>query len=274
MNEPWWSYNPIAERYARVAEELYFSAPARDLLSLLHLEPGCRFLDVGTGTGVVAGLAAGQGQVGPTPLVVGVDRAVGMLARCRTRRGVTVVAGELPALPLLPARFDAVAAAFVLTHVPDDAGALRAMIDVLRPGGRLAISAWARSPSGTPPGEAWQAVVREFVDEADLRAALGTVLPWEAAFADPVHVERVLSGAGLTDIVVRQVWYPIETTTRAYVESRLLSLSSRFMEAALPPDDWSRFTAEVTRRLDEAFGARLEFEVGVNLGAGTRTSAC
>jgi protein-L-isoaspartate O-methyltransferase len=51
VKDGWWSYNPIAESYARAAEGLYFANPASDLLSSQHLAPGSRVLDVGTGTG-------------------------------------------------------------------------------------------------------------------------------------------------------------------------------------------------------------------------------
>lgn len=267
VKDDWSSYDPIAETYARVAEGPYFATPARHLLSLLHLAPGSRMLDVGTGTGAVAALAAEA--VGPAGLVVGLDPAVEMLRRCGDRHGVKVVAGELPWLPHPDASFDAVTAAFVVTHVPDYVRALRAMVAVLRPGGRLAIAVWARSPSSTPPGEAWQAAVRDFVNEEDLRAALRQALPWEQAFSDPVFLEAALSAAGVTEIVLRDVRYAVEITTKSFIESRLLSLSSRFMQVSLGARDWARFTDEVSRRLVEAFGAHLQFDVSVNIGVGT-----
>lgn len=271
MKEDWWSYNPIAETYARVAEGLYFATPASDLLSLLHPVPGSRLLDVGTGTGAVAALAADA--VGPAGLVVGLDPAIEMLHRCRNRRGVKVVVGELPALPHPDASFDAITAAFVLTHVSDYASALRAMVNVLRPGGRLAIATWSRSPSSTPPGETWQAAVKEFVREEDLRAALRTALPWEERFSDPVFLETALSAAGLTQIVVREVRYAIGMATKSFIESRLLSLSSRFMEVYLDPKEWGRFMEEVSHRLVDAFDAHIQFEVTVNIGVGTSERA-
>lgn len=268
MNENWWSYNPIAGAYARVAEELYFARPARDLLSLLHLARGSRVLDAGTGTGVVAALAADI--VGPTGLVVGIDPAIEMLRRCRDRSRVSGVVAALPQLPHVDASFDAVAAAFVLTHVPDYGGALRAMVSALRPGGRLAIAAWSRSPSNTPPGEIWQAVARKFVREEELRAATRTALPWEEAFSDPCFLETALAGAGATQVVVSQVTYAIGMATTSFVESRLLSLSSRFMEASLGPRQWARFTEEVQGRLADVFGAHIQVDVAVNIGVGTK----
>ena len=268
MKEDWQSYNPIAETYAGVAEGLYFARPASDLLSLLHLAPGSRLLDVGTGTGVVATLAADL--VGPAGLVVGIDPAIEMLRHRAEHSRVKVVVGELPRLPYPDMSFDAVAAAFVLTHVPDYAGALRALLNVLRPEGRLAIAAWSRSPSSTPPGEVWQAVVKDFVSEEALRAALRTALPWEEAFSNPVFLEAALVAMGVTQVLVHEARYAIGMTTKSFIDSRLLSLSCRFMEVSLGPRPWARFTEEVSRRLADAFGGHIQIEVAVNIGVGTR----
>ncbi len=268
MKDDWSSYNLIAETYARVAEGLYFAKPANDLLSLLRLVHGSRVLDVGTGTGVVAALAADI--VGPEGRVVGVDPAIEMLYRHRERSRVKAVVGALPRLPHPDASFDAVAGAFVVTHVPDHASALGAMVNVLRPGGRLGIATWARSPSSTPPGEMWQAVVKEFISEDELRAALRKALPWEERFSDPVFLETALAASGVIQIVAHQVTYAIGMATHSFIASRLLSLSSRFMEVSLDPGQWARFTEEVSHRLMNRFSADLQFEVTVNIGVGTR----
>ena len=271
MRDAWRSYDPIAETYARIAEGYYFAKPARALLSLLDPAPGSRVLDVGTGTGVVAALAVHL--VGPGGLVVGLDPAVGMLRALRKRCSAEAVVGVLPLLPHPEASFDAIAAAFVLTHVSDYGGALDAMVKALRPGGRLAISAWGTSPSSTPPGEAWQVVVREFISHETLQAALGEALPWEERFSDPMFLEAALRVAGLTDTRVDQLKYPVAMATDAFVESRLISLPSRFMESVLPAREWRRFTEEASHRLAEAFGSQLCFEVRVNLGVGTKCAA-
>jgi ubiquinone/menaquinone biosynthesis C-methylase UbiE len=264
----WRSYNPIAETYANVSEGLYFARPASDLVALLRLAPGSRVLDVGTGTGVVATLAADA--VGPTGLVVGLDPAIDMLRRRPARGRVKLVAGELPQLPHPDASFDAVAAAFVLTHVPDYAAALRAMLNVLRAEGRLAIASWRRSASSTPPGEICQATANEFVAEDAVRDALRAALPWEEAFSSLAFHESALGSLGLTQVVVREVTYAIEMPTSVFIESRLLSLAARFMRVSLGPRQWARFRDEVSRRLTEVFGTRLQLEVSVNFGVGTR----
>ena len=270
MNGDWQSYDAIAETYARVAEGPYFATPGQALLSLLHLTPGSRLLDVGTGTGIVAALAADI--VGPGGLVVGLDPAIGPLHYLKRRCRATVLAGALPYLPLQDSSFDAVAAAFVLSHVADHASALKEMVATLRPAGRLAVSAWARSESGTPPGTTWQTVVREFMNEEDIQVALGRAAPCEKAFSDPILLRAALADAGLRQIEVRQLTYSIELATQSFVEVRMISLAGRYMKSVLAAPHWKRFIEEVSRRLATSFGSHVCFEVQVNLAAGARPS--
>jgi SAM-dependent methyltransferase len=111
------------------------------VLDAAGVEPGYRVLDVACGTGVLAREAAVR--VGPTGHVAGVDQGRGMLA----------VAGELapnvgwreaPAesLPYPDQSFDAVVSQFGLMFFSDRLQALREMIRVLKPGGRLAVAVW------------------------------------------------------------------------------------------------------------------------------------
>lgn len=266
VKRDWRSYDPVAESYARVAEGQYFARPARDLVSALDLAPGSRVLDVGTGTGAVAALAAEM--IGPAGLVVGLDPAIGMLRGLKKRCGAQAVVGELPSLPHPDASFDAVAAAFVLTHVTDYAGALNAMVKTLRPNGRLAVSSWAQGESSTPPGETWKAVVREFVRDEDLRAALKKALPWDEKFSDPASLKTALVAAGLVRILVHEFKYSIGMTTQSFAESRLIGLSARFVKSVLPASEWVRLTEEGSRRLAATFGSRVRFGVSVNIAVG------
>jgi arsenite methyltransferase len=113
-------------------------------LDFLDLAPGETVLDLGSGPGLDAFLAADR--VGPTGRVIGIDMTPAMLARSRrnaSEGGYTNVdfrEGRLESLPLGDAAVDAVTSNCVINLVPDKAAVFRQVARVLKPGGRLVIS--------------------------------------------------------------------------------------------------------------------------------------
>jgi SAM-dependent methyltransferase len=111
-------------------------------------QPGERILDIGTGTGWTARLAAWRGAS-----VTGVDIAPGMIeaaealsASLEPRPVFQQAAAE--ALPFRDKDFDGVISTFGVIFSNDPAGAVAEMARVLRPGGRLALATWADEPDG------------------------------------------------------------------------------------------------------------------------------
>jgi SAM-dependent methyltransferase len=110
----------------------------------LALRPGETVLDLGSGPGLDALLAARQ--VGPTGHVIGVDMTPEMLERARAtaaRAGASQVEfrhGRLESLPVEDASVDAVTSNCVINLVPDKAAVFREVARVLRPGGRAVIA--------------------------------------------------------------------------------------------------------------------------------------
>lgn len=100
---------------------------------------GDRVLDVACGTGALA-LAAAE-IAGPSGSVVGLDANPEMLAVAR-RKPVQVewLDGAAETLPLPDNSFDAVVSQFGFMFFDDKPQALREMMRVLKPGGRLAVA--------------------------------------------------------------------------------------------------------------------------------------
>jgi SAM-dependent methyltransferase len=105
------------------------------VLRLLGDVAGRRVLDAGCGNGYLSRMLADRGAD-----VVGVEPGRSLFDfalehEAAAPLGIRYVQADLCALPDLGAPFDAVVASMVLPAVPDWTGALRACLQVLRPGG-------------------------------------------------------------------------------------------------------------------------------------------
>jgi ubiquinone/menaquinone biosynthesis C-methylase UbiE len=157
--------------YDELFVPMLFAPWAKLLLDEVKLQSGEAVLDVATGPGTVARLAAIR--LGSRGRIVATDISVSMLDVARAK---PVVAGavpieyvESPAAPLAApsGTFDAVLCQQGLQFFPDRPGALREMHRVLKPSGRLAIAVWAE-------------LERNQIAAA-FHAALGSTMPAELA---------------------------------------------------------------------------------------------
>ncbi len=115
-------------------------------MELLDVAPHHRVLEVGVGTG----LSFAHYPEGSN--VVGVDFSAGMLRQARRRVSaskagsqVELMQSDAQHLPFPDASFDRILAAYVLTVVPDTALAVRELLRVLRPDGRVVLINHLRS---------------------------------------------------------------------------------------------------------------------------------
>jgi mycothiol synthase len=133
----------LADQLDDLASVPFVAAEKRRSLELLELGSGAAVLDVGCGTGPA--LLALAEIVGPEGRVVGFERSAALLDAAR-RRGraaagpVELVHGDASALPFGAGEFDASRAERSLQHIDRPDVALREMVRVTRPGGRVVVT--------------------------------------------------------------------------------------------------------------------------------------
>ena len=139
--EGWQVSGAAAEVYEKCFVPAIFGQWAPRLADTAGLAPGDRVLDVGCGTGVLARAAADR--VATEGQVTGLDINVGMLAVARRiRPQIDWREGDATKLPLPDESYDVVMSQYSLMYFPDRIAALKEMMRVLKPGGRLAIAVW------------------------------------------------------------------------------------------------------------------------------------
>jgi SAM-dependent methyltransferase len=138
-------WDRISEIYLREVDKR-FGEVIDGVLRRAALQPGQEVLDLGTGTGSLALIAASS--VLPGGNVTAVDISPDMLALAQQRAAsmglsnVTFREGRAEEIPAPSGQFDAVLASLSLMYVIDRAAAAREIARVLRPGGRLVAAVW------------------------------------------------------------------------------------------------------------------------------------
>jgi ubiquinone/menaquinone biosynthesis C-methylase UbiE len=141
------AWDLCAERYDSCTTRA-FAPFSEKLLALARLQSGQRVLDVATGGGVAALMAAGL--VGPGGRVVGVDLSEAMIALARQKADhgavTNVEFGPMDAehLQFPPDSFDVVLCALGLMLFPQPVNALLEMRRVLKTGGTAVLSVFGR----------------------------------------------------------------------------------------------------------------------------------
>jgi len=129
----------VAERYDSTwaSSTRQFIPP---LLDAAQVGPDMALLDVGCGPGYVSAAAAERGA-----RAIGLDFSSEMLAIARKKfPGIEFREGDAQNLPFVDASFDRVLANFSFLHLADPERACAEACRVLKSGGRLAFSTWAR----------------------------------------------------------------------------------------------------------------------------------
>jgi ubiquinone/menaquinone biosynthesis C-methylase UbiE len=195
------AWDAIAEGYDRYVAPQEIDL-ANEALRLVRLQPGQRFLDVAAGTG---GLSLPAARLGAQ--VLATDWSPAMIERFGARvreEDLSNAAGRVMdchALELRDDGFDVTGSQFGVMLVPDQPRALRELVRVTKPGGRVLVIAYG-SPAEL---EFLQIFIGALTAVAPGFPGLpDDPPPLEFQVADPDVLRRRLTDAGLKDVRVER----------------------------------------------------------------------
>ena len=157
-----------------------------------ELREGEAILDVACGTGALTLVAADA--VAPTGSVVGLDANPEMLAVARRKRpDIEWLEGPAENLPFPDDSFDAVVSQFGLMFFQDRPRALREMMRVLKPGGRLAVAV-CDAVENSPGYDAFALLLDRLFGKA-----VGNAFRAPFILGDPELLQHLCLEAGIDD---------------------------------------------------------------------------
>jgi SAM-dependent methyltransferase len=204
----WAMTYPFADRVAEderlVAQGRLFDPLTRRLLQQAGLAPGMRVLDLGSGAGNVARLAADL--VGPDGAVVGIERDPDAVALARRRTDAPNIefrVGDVQTLDGVESDFDAVVGRLVLMYLTDPVAVLRRAASLVRAGGIVCLhEADLTYPCATPLGplsNQAQTFFTQALEKAGIACAIGPALfaTFRAAgLAEPTLLVELFAAGG------------------------------------------------------------------------------
>jgi ubiquinone/menaquinone biosynthesis C-methylase UbiE len=242
----WRTYDDVAETYERV-HAARFTEVARDLAEMLGLAEGTSVLDVGTGTGVVAQVAADAGAT-----VVGVDESLGMLRVARRERPkVPVAAAEVIDLPFGAGRFDVVLGSFVLAHFDKVETALFDISRVLRTDGRVGFTSWSDGDDAYQ--QTWRELVGSVVPREMLGSAYAGAAPWHERFKSRTNVEEALIDSGFRSVRTEIAKYRWTYSLDEYLDGLQVWATGRFARNMLGEPGWASLLERARATFAERF---------------------
>ncbi|MDF0643074.1 MAG: class I SAM-dependent methyltransferase [Nitrospira sp.] len=244
------------------------------LIGDARIKHGQRVLDLGSGTGYPALLAAEM--VGTAGNVTGMDVAEQMLevaGRKATRLGLTNVTfqpGDVTHLPFDADIFDAITSRFCLMFLPEIPKAAAEISRVLKPGGWVAAAVWSTADKN-PSIRLAMETIKDFVPVPPPDPSA----PGFFRLAKPSELADMFQHAGLVDVADQEFLGEWSYTSEAQYVRSLLELAAPIQNlmASLSPTQ----VEETTRRLNRAVAAyrrgdRLTFPIAVRIVAGRKPS--
>ena len=265
------AWDAIAEGYDRYVAPQEVEL-ANEALRLAGLESGDRFLDVAAGPG---GLSLPAARLGAE--VLASDWSPAMIERFEARareEGLSKVEGRVMdchALDLPDSSFDVTGSQFGVMLVPDQPRALREMVRVTKPGGRVLVISYG-SPAEFETLQVFvSALTAVFPDFPGLP---DDPPPLEFQMADPDVFRQRLTDAGLKDVrVERTAERPVFTSGQEMWDWVLYGNPiPRMLVADLSEDQRAGLRQVLDSVVRERAGAngRAVLANAVNIGIGTK----
>lgn len=192
--EKWSESARYWEKYRETIREM-FAPVSEALIEEAGIVRGHAVLDIAMGPGEPALTIADA--VGPDGKVVGTDAVAEMVeaarreASRRNLRNTTFEVALADHLPFAAESFDAVVCRFGVMFFPSPVDALREMVRVLKPGGKIALAVWH-----TAAQNPFQSTVAKVVERYVESTPLAPDAPDMFRFAEPGKLLRIMSEAG------------------------------------------------------------------------------
>lgn len=235
---------------------------SKRMVELAEVKPGQRVLDIATGIGEPALLAASR--VGPAGRVVATDLSSQMLDIARERAttlgltNVEFIEADAERLDFPDGSFDTILCRWGLTDLPTPLNTLVAIRRLLNPHGSFATSVWEVGPKGRPLASLATAVAREMFDLPPPR-------PGDPSLSGSVEnaLEKEMIQAGFSDVRVEEMTLTLELPSTEDCTQYLMDVSP--VLAALLSDKSSGQQTEYRQRLAEKLRQYVTFDGSVRI---------